>query len=542
MSVNRSSSQVRNLLAMFENNNTNTNNTTSTDSTSPDRGRSNGHLSPAFNGDRPLSKVRSSFVSVEHGSPSSPSPAMDIDPQKTKDEYQSRQQESSASLRRHSFSLDDGSNAITNLRQSMTQEEERRGSNPMVAETIPEAAIEQTPAVTTPAVEAKDYLAAGQIAHGNSDIPQSKLRDEVSAEDVVEPAAATTTTKTKDSNTAQPMTLPADDMPADNPDKPVSGVQEEPGSMQPSDLTDRSLVSPTPDASADNKSESPAELPSRARRGTVTTADASPASVPHRPANIVATAPEPSAEALPKTPTSVKKAPAPTPIKKSPAAKSSSNLSPKPPIRKPSNSSLTQARSKAEAASTKTKSPQSKPIRPRSPTRPIKVSSHLTAPTAASAARQDSQPTKASISVSKPAVANRPQARAPAASTKPAARSSLASTSSVPKKTESKPVNASKGPDDGFLARMMRPTASSASKVHDKTEIKSPPKRTPSVIRSKAPIKPKSTNIEKPKSSSSGEKVKQAAGTSTPQAVSDDQEHGNAELEATPAFDAATIR
>ncbi|KAG9669417.1 hypothetical protein KCU99_g6692, partial [Aureobasidium melanogenum] len=526
---------------MFENNNNNNTNTTSTstDSTSPDRGRSNGHLSPASNGDRPLSKVRSSFVSVEHGSPSSPSPAMDIDPQKTKDEYQSRQQESSASLRRHSFSLDEGSNAVANLRQSMTQEEERRGSNPMVAETIPEAAIEQTPAVTTPAVEAKDYMAAGQIAHGNSDMPQSKLRDEVSAEDVVEPA---TVTQTTDSNAAQPMTLPADDMPADNPDKPVSGVQEEPGSMQPSDLTDRSLVSPTPDSSADNKSAPPTEFPSRARRGTVTAADASPASVPHRPANIVATAPEPSAEATPKTPTSIKKAPAPTPVKKSPVAKSSSTLSPKPPVRKPSNSSLTQAKSKADAASTKTKSPQSKPTRPRSPTRPTKVSSHLTAPTAASAARQDPQPSKASVSVSKPAVVNRPQARAPAATTKPAARSSLASTSSVPKKTESKPSSASKGPDDSFLARMMRPTASSASKVHDKNEVKSPPKRTPSVIRPKASTKPKTTKVEKPKSSSSGEKVEQAAGASTPQAVSDDQEHGSAGLEATPAFDSATIR
>lgn len=189
------------------------------------------------------------------------------------------------------------------------------------------------------------------------------------------------------------------------------------------------------------------------------------------------------------------------------------------------------------------KSPQSKPTRPRSPTRPIKVSSHLTAPTAASAARQDSQPSKASVSVSKPAVANRPQARAPAATTKPAARSSLASTASVPKKTESKPASAPKGPDDSFLARMMRPTASSASKVHDKTEVKSPPKRTPSVIRPKAPTKPKTAKVEKPKSSSSlGEKAEQAAGASTPQAVSDDQEHGNAELEATPAFDTATIR
>lgn len=218
MSPNRSSSQVRNLLAMFENNNNSPkNNTTHPDSTSPDRGRSNGHLSPASNGDRPLSKVRSSFVSVEHGIPSSPTPAMDIDPQKTKEEYQSRQ-ESSASLRRHSFSLDEGSDAMAKLKQSMSQESERRGSNPMVAETIPEAAIEQTPAATTPAVEAKDYMAAGQMAQANNDIPQSKLRDEVSVNDVATPAD---TTQTSDSPASQPMTLPTDDMPADNPDKPV---------------------------------------------------------------------------------------------------------------------------------------------------------------------------------------------------------------------------------------------------------------------------------------------------------------------------------
>jgi hypothetical protein len=157
----------------------------------------------------------------------------------------------------------------------------------------------------------------------------------------------------------------------------------------------------------------------------------------------------------------------------------------------------------------------------------------LTAPTAASAAKQDTQPSKASVSVSKPAVANRPQVRAPAPAAKPAVRSSLASTSNAPKKAESKPAAAAKGPDDGFLARMMRPTASSASKVHDKTDVKSPPKRTPSVVRAKSSIKPKTTKVEKPKE-------EQAAGASTPQATSGDQEHG--ELEATPAFDAATIR
>lgn len=39
-----------------------------------------------------------------------------------------------------------------------------------------------------------------------------------------------------------------------------------------------------------------------------------------------------------------------------------------------------------------------------------------------------------------------------------------------------------KAPDDSFLARMMRPTAASASKTHEKKDdVKSPPRRTTSV-------------------------------------------------------------
>ena len=34
----------------------------------------------------------------------------------------------------------------------------------------------------------------------------------------------------------------------------------------------------------------------------------------------------------------------------------------------------------------------------------------------------------------------------------------------------------SRGADEGFLARMMRPTQASKSKVHDKVEVKSPPR------------------------------------------------------------------
>lgn len=50
----------------------------------------------------------------------------------------------------------------------------------------------------------------------------------------------------------------------------------------------------------------------------------------------------------------------------------------------------------------------------------------------------------------------------------------------------------SKAPDEGFLARMMRPTASSASKTHEKVEPKTPPKKTAT---SKAKMKRESTGM-----------------------------------------------
>jgi len=52
----------------------------------------------------------------------------------------------------------------------------------------------------------------------------------------------------------------------------------------------------------------------------------------------------------------------------------------------------------------------------------------------------------------------------------------------------------SKAPDEGFLARMMRPTASSASKTHEKVEPKTPPKKT---AISKSRTKRESTGMDR---------------------------------------------
>ncbi|PIG84288.1 mucin-7 precursor [Aspergillus arachidicola] len=61
----------------------------------------------------------------------------------------------------------------------------------------------------------------------------------------------------------------------------------------------------------------------------------------------------------------------------------------------------------------------------------------------------------------------------------------------------------SKVVDEGFLARMMRPTASSASKAHEKVEVKSPP-RSSRVTR--APVRPVASKTEVHKSRPTKEK------------------------------------
>jgi hypothetical protein len=51
-----------------------------------------------------------------------------------------------------------------------------------------------------------------------------------------------------------------------------------------------------------------------------------------------------------------------------------------------------------------------------------------------------------------------------------------AQTTSAYDSPKSRASTASRTPDDSFLARMMRPTASTASKAHEKVQVSSPPR------------------------------------------------------------------
>ncbi|KAI4126513.1 MAG: hypothetical protein LQ347_004943 [Umbilicaria vellea] len=168
--------------------------------------------------------------------------------------------------------------------------------------------------------------------------------------------------------------------------------------------------------------------------------------------------------------------------------KPSAAAAPKP--RQSSSSVSTNADKKTTAVS-----PLSKP-RPRSPTRPVRLPASATAPTAASAAKiaggpPSRSPSRANISSNlgrKPStlIKNRTVAGSrgvpPGVSSntgvRKTSRPSLPAPSSAPDKPKSRTsTGAPRAAGESFLARMMRPTASSASKTHEKVDVKTPPKK-----------------------------------------------------------------
>ena len=125
---------------------------------------------------------------------------------------------------------------------------------------------------------------------------------------------------------------------------------------------------------------------------------------------------------------------------------------------------------------------------PRSPTKPTKLPSGATAMTTAAAAKHDShahvqQPAKRSAPrASLPATQSRAIGGTTASGLHRSSRASLA-----PNGTDRPKSRVSTGkPEEGFLARMMRPTQSSSQKTHDKAQPESPPRS--KAAAAKAPI------------------------------------------------------
>ncbi|EEH35339.1 hypothetical protein PAAG_06386 [Paracoccidioides lutzii Pb01] len=158
--------------------------------------------------------------------------------------------------------------------------------------------------------------------------------------------------------------------------------------------------------------------------------------------------------------------------------------------------STVSAREKAMKPSTENP-PSTARSRTRSPTRPVRLPNSVIAPTASSAAKLNPDGRPASQAGTNTTQLNRKSSNlrsdrnsissratapnAPTVQKQPSRASSLVPQQNTshdrPRSRVGNPPSTTTRPaDESFLARMMRPTASSASKMHEKIEIKSPPR------------------------------------------------------------------
>ncbi|PSR81403.1 hypothetical protein BD289DRAFT_484448 [Coniella lustricola] len=165
----------------------------------------------------------------------------------------------------------------------------------------------------------------------------------------------------------------------------------------------------------------------------------------------------------------------------------------KAPVQAPKRSTTPPASQKpvTEKKTPSTVSPAFVKPRPKSPTRPVKLPASLTTHTAASGQRtKNGGPPSAH--------ANRPQSRTSATSSGKSMKRSVSASGGrqrpsigpPPKQTAKDhpvPKKEVKAPDESFLARMMRPTQASASKVADKIQVPTTPPRKVSTAAKKPP-------------------------------------------------------
>ena len=446
MSEQRSSSAVRNLRSIFENK--------ASDSSSPDtRGRSPNALSAKDNS-RPTSKVRASFVPVE------PS-GMALAAEEGVGSGMAGLKRESSGLRRGSFTENDESSAaLVGLKKTVSQEAERRERDVSIAEAIPEDA--------TVSANATPNLKAMKPAEEHGASPLSKRMD-------VEPA---------------------------HPDKPTTAAEEEPAAMQPAEPTSEAAVSGgqalppvaedlrkanqgTADSTAvngrpDGEAAATKELHSAAksaRSGRQSDVKPTPnGKVPSLSTKSASKAPAPSVKSPsatgkpPRTPSSTKPAapPAPKPVTSPPATKQPTKKASRSSLTAPTAASVARASNAERSVSTSSKqSPPTAKTKPREVTKPINLPSRLTAPTAASRAKHDAAAPPAPTFNPRASTSTKPKPQS--SSARPTPRTSL----QPGQRPESRSSHLSKKPalpaDGSFLERMMRPTAASASKTHEKS-------------------------------------------------------------------------
>jgi hypothetical protein len=234
------SNGVRNLRAMFENGNA---------AASPEpRGRSPIDNAAATEGEeRPKSKVRASFVSVE---PTAQHPSTDLGQTK------GTPSNSVNATRRESFRVSqDKTDELAELKKVVSEEKEQRSQSIAIPEAVPEQAVASRES-SIPAPPIREETPAnmpnlGSIMKG-SDFPESAAAAQKEAEVVVpapemeevpvqETPAESTESAVEAAPVPSPEPEPAPAQPAENPDKATTGAQED-VELRPAAPTDEAAV------------------------------------------------------------------------------------------------------------------------------------------------------------------------------------------------------------------------------------------------------------------------------------------------------------
>ncbi|RMX86127.1 hypothetical protein D0869_03310 [Hortaea werneckii] len=535
MSTERSSSAVRNLRSIFENKGSDN---------SPDaRGRSTSGLSnETSNSSRPTSRIRANFVSVEPPKMSALAPEEGVGKGSAEGK-----RESTADIRRGSFTANTDEEALA-LKETVSEEAHRREEESKIAQPIPEAAVEssgqtsaQTSGAGTPQMQATQDTKVQPVAVDPSPEQEAKVKED---KEPANPDKPTTAAEEEpvEMRPAEPANEEAvsggQALPPVTEDLRHSEVQESaPAAAAPAAVETPEQKAPEAETTATEAVATEAPSTESVPTGPLTTeppVNEAPATAQLDKAAQTVKKPEPKETASAKTPSTAAKA-SPKPTQSAPTARSSTGGSKSPaatkkqasapseapkqkqPVKKASRTSLTAptASSMSKSHNTdRTSTTSSKPSTAAKPeaskpktTKPIDLPSRLTAPTASSRAKHEPESAQApaprpSAASSKPSAAPKPKPKptSTTSSARPTPRSSLAPSQRPESRTSGTSAAPKKpAPADGsFLERMMRPTAASANKSHDKhdkTEVKSPPR--PS--KTTAPPKPKTNGqVKKP--------------------------------------------
>ena len=487
--VMSSNSGVRNIRAMFE--------AKSEYTSPPSRGRSpvgSDGTATRSTSSRPLSKVRTSFVAVERSGQLGPQlglrrmsnngeAASSVDPgseaaaNKTSGMDHSEAPKVNGSVDNNANMGVDSAPASSTLQKVKEEEISNESKEPLLDDKGNTALSQENHTINTdendalngdiPSSNVEDL---GSVLKGSPFNPEESAENPIPQETKASNAGAKTTTTPSKKETAE------------------KGTPAEPKSISPTkpkSFTSRPLAIRTKkDIGGSPQVKTPGEV---SKSSNSPRTPKTPATKSNQPPNIPSPRQPLSKTSSPKNPTSMNGGKRLSETSKEPTRKTSrtsiaSTVS-IPSKQQPSTSTAASRKPASAPAHSTSAKPKAK-----SPTRPARLRAAATAPTAASAAKLGGLPPSRSPSrIGSTAISRKPSTlnkdasssrlRGPQTGTT-ATKALRPPPASNPTAERPKSRNTvGKAPDEGFLARMMKPTASSASKVHDKLDQKSPPRK-----------------------------------------------------------------